>query len=398
MSVLKKSSDIRGRIVVATIFMVLLCSFPYTFPRFFSIPELTIVTVLELLVLSFVFITLKKKDSLPKPFILICLTQIVVFLFLFVYHGDSFYIMRFALFVVLTWFSLFLVHNTCGIFKFIEINNVWLMIQAVLGLLGFVLIILNVIQPLLVSTVGDYGTDYFYGITTTNAIIGNIPRIAGFFDEPGAFAQWGVYALVLNRIIPCYNRKIEVLLIIGLMVTFSMAFYIQLVLYLILFNFSRVKKYIPILVVLIIGVFVARKYIPEDTDLYLLTFKRFEMSGGQLETNRDDAADVAKAYFIDSPIWGKGYSNLVKKETYFYDNPYETLASSGIIGTLALYLPLIVILLRYRKRGAWQAVAILSMGYLQRPFHIQYIHYLMIYFLFFACYYNNRTQTDAIER
>ena len=240
------------------------------------------------------------------------------------------------------------------------------------------------------STVGDYGTDYFYGITTTNAIIGNIPRIAGYFDEPGAFAQWGVYALVLNKISPKYNRKIEVLLIIGLIVTFSMAYFIQLVVYLLLFSFSRIKKFIPIFIILIVGVFAAYKYIPEDTDLYLLTFKRLEMSGGQLETNRDDAADVAKAYFKESPVFGKGYSSLVEKGTYFYDNPYETLASSGIVGTFALYLPLIIILLRYRKNGAWQAVAILAIGYLQRPFHIQYIHYLMMYLLFLLCYYINK--------
>lgn len=380
----------RDKVVVFTIFFALLCSFPYTFPRFFPIPELTIITVIELVILLLVFSTIKDTRPLPKPFIYICLTQFVVFSFLFILHGDTFYLMRFALFVVLTFFTLYVVHNSLGITSFVHINNIWLVIQAVLGFIGFFLIFRNAISPFLVSTVGDYGTDYFYGITTTNAIIGNIPRIAGYFDEPGAFAQWGIYALILNKINPRYNRKIEILLIFGLIVTFSMAYFVQLAIYLLLFSFSRIKKLISVVLVLFIGVFIAYKYIPEDTDLYLLTFKRFEMSEGQLETNRDDAVDIAKAYFKESPVFGKGYSNLVESGTYFYDNPYETLASSGIVGTLALYLPLIAILLRYRQNGAWQAAIILAIGYLQRPFHIQYIHYLMMYLLFLTCYYINK--------
>lgn len=176
-----------------------------------------------------------------------------------------------------------------------------------------------------------------------------------------------------------------------------MAFFIQLALYLVLFNISRLKRFIPVLIVLVGGFFLAQKYIPEDTDLYILTFKRLETTGGQLETNRDDAKDLAKSYYQDNPIMGKGYTNLVKSGAYVYDNPYETLATSGLVGTFALYLPLLVILFKYRKRGAWQAVAILAAGYLQRPFHIQYIHYLMMYLLFIQCYFMNKPrETGAI--
>ena len=47
----EKLLDLKGKLVVATIFIALFCSFPYTFPRFSPIPELTIIMALELLVL-----------------------------------------------------------------------------------------------------------------------------------------------------------------------------------------------------------------------------------------------------------------------------------------------------------------------------------------------------------
>ncbi len=380
----------KAKVVVAVIYIALFASYPYVFARFFNLPELTYFMAFELVALVLLGFSIKKSSSLPKALTYICLVQSFIFFFLFVIHWDTFYLLRFIVFVIISYLSLFVVNNTVGIVKFVSINNFWLVLQVVLGVIGFFLIAANLISPLLTYAFPTYGYDYFYGITTSNAIIGNIPRIAGYFDEPGALAQWGVYALVLNKISPQYNKRVELTLILGLFVTFSMAYFIQLFLYLIVFNFTKLKKLLPVVFILLVGFFVARNYIPEDSDLYSLTFKRFELTDGQLETNRDNSSKIAKAYFKSSPIFGMGYTNLVDKGVYFFDNPYETLATSGIIGTFALYLPLILILFKYRKKGSWQAVMILGVGYLQRPFHIQYIHYLMMYLLFLMCYYNNQ--------
>lgn len=384
-------------VVVAIVYLTLFASYPYVFSRFFSLPELTFFIVFELFVLSVIFSQLKRTKALPSSLAITCIFQMIIFFLLFLYHSDVFYLTRFILFGILTYFSLFVIHNTLGVSKFVSINNIWIVIQVLLGILGFFLILGNLISPILTYNFDTFGSDYFYGITTTNAFAGEIPRIAGYFDEPGALAQWGVYALVFNRISPQYSKRIERLLMFGLFVTFSMAYYIQFVLYLLLFNFTRIKKFIPIIFLLIGGFFLAQKFIPQNTDLYYLTFRRFEMTNGRLETNRDNALARAKSFYKENPLMGKGYTNLVEKEVYIYDNPYETLATSGILGTIALYLPLVVILLFYRKNGAWQAVAVLSVGYLQRPFHIQYIHYLMMYLLFLMCYYNNKTRKLQLE-
>lgn len=385
-----KKLDTKSKVAIALIFLTLFCSFPYTFPRFFPTPGLTVMIVLEMVVLFFINLKIKVHSPLPNSLLIICIFQIVVFVFLAVFHSDLFYLMRFALYVVLTYFSLYVIHNCMGISKFITINNLWLVIQTVLGVIGFILIITNIISPLMVYYFEDtFGEDYFYGITTTNAIIGIIPRIAGYFDEPGAFAQWGMFALVLNKISPQYSKKIEMLLIFGLIFTFSLAFFLQLAIYFVVFNFSRLKRFIPLIIVFAGVSFAAVKFIPEDSDLYILTLRRFDTKA---ENNRDESSEIAKKLFYQNPVMGKGYTKLVDSGVYFYDNPYETLASSGILGTFALYLPLLFILLKYRKNGGWQAVVVLAVGYLQRPFHIQYIHYLMLYLLFLSCCFNNRKQ------
>ena len=120
--------------------------------------------------------------------------------------------------------------------------------------------------------------------------------------------------------------------------------------------------------------------IPEDSDMYYLTLRRIEINNGSLETNRDDLAEAAKNEFLNSPIMGSGYSQIVNSSKgEVFDNPYETLATSGIVGTFAFYLPLLVVVFKFRKQGALGASLVLMCGYLQRPFHVQYIHYLMLY-------------------
>jgi len=384
-----KKIGLHGLITLIMVFATLLSTYPYVLGRFFLMPNLTIMIIAEIVVFAVVAASIRRPEHLPLSFSWVCLAQFVIFLFLFAYHNDTFYLLRFALFTFISYFTLYVLQNSVGVLKFAQINNIWITIQAVLGVIGYILITKGFLEPLIVhhSEISD-NVNYFYGITTTNTIIAGIPRIAGYFDEPGALAQWGVYALVLNRISKYYSRKIELLLSICLVVTFSLAFFVQITIYYIVFYFNRFKK-ITIVIIVFIGTFlIAQSYIQKDSVLYSYTFNRMESNYGKIETNRDQLTQNAKEMFLENPFWGKGYTNSVENSTGFYDNPYETLATCGILGTFALYLPLLVILFNYRRNGSWQAVVVLTAGYLQRPFHIQYIHYLMIYLLFIICCYN----------
>jgi len=95
--------------------------------------------------------------------------------------------------------------------------------------------------------------------------------------------------------------------------------------------------------------------------------------------NRSSLAEKAKAQFLKAPILGIGATKMEETE-YMADNPYEILAKDGIIGMFVTYLPLIIILYYKRKEFPYVAIVfILSLGYMQRPFHINIHHYFILY-------------------
>lgn len=76
------------------------------------------------------------------------------------------------------------------------------------------------------------------------------------------------------------------------------------------------------------------------------TTERFE--GGTLQSARIELSEIAKQKFESSPIFGVGAKELEKE--YMADNTYEIPAKDGIIGLIITYLPLILIIIKYRLR------------------------------------------------
>ena len=114
---------------------------------------------------------------------------------------------------------------------------------------------------------------------------------------------------------------------------------------------------------------------------------------GMYATTRGELIDNAKQYFLDNPIWGVGASNILKLDVYLADNPFETLATDGIVGTFAIYFPLLIVVSRKFNRYIISGVIILVAGYMQRPFHINIMHFLMMYtFCILALRYSSITQ------
>ena len=101
---------------------------------------------------------------------------------------------------------------------------------------------------------------------------------------------------------------------------------------------------------------------------------------------RYELAEEAKQTFMSNPFFGIGAKKM-DEGTYMGDNPYETLAKDGIIGTVVTYLPLLFLLYKYRRKDVLSAVIVLSAGYAQRPFHMNLIHCLFLYMLCLMCYY-----------
>ena len=57
-----------------------------------------------------------------------------------------------------------------------------------------------------------------------------LTRVNGFFDEPGAFAFWGMFALLFNKLM-FDNKKLEIIIMVSLLFTFSAAYFVLLPIY-----------------------------------------------------------------------------------------------------------------------------------------------------------------------
>ncbi|ANQ47872.1 O-antigen ligase domain-containing protein [Flammeovirga sp. MY04] len=326
----------------------------------------------------------------PKIITFIILLQILVWTFYSLFHIDSSYLTRVFL-LIITFSILGLQLNYKNKFEFINVYNYWLAFQAIAGSIGFILVIFGLLKPISVFIEMDGRTGYFFGLFTTNAAFEGFSRNAGFYDEPGALAFWGVFALLLNKLF-INNKKIEFLLLFGLISTLSMAFFIQVTIYLFLFYKKQRKK---ILLPLILFILVLKGLASFNEGLDSAIFGRFtvnEETGTFAGDNRSELMERCWRIFKTSPVTGVGATNLATvvsaKEGFVGANFFTNWASDGIIGVVVTYMPLLLLLIiGQRKRQYKYAVLIIFLGYLQRPYtDTQLLYPLTLYTLLLFAY------------
>ena len=378
--------------IYTLICVCLLGVYPYIFNRFLPLPGITIIYLITIVTLLLIIVFCRGKlILLPYPVNIIFLIQLLAWIAYILIHSDILYAQR-ILTIVLTYLQLLCLSNCQGkVNRFFLQYDKFIVIMAVGGTVCFFLVLfLNF--PVLYSYSNPDGRDaFFLGLTSTNSIHGNIIRYAGFFDEPGAMAYWGIWALIFNKLF-FYNKNIEKILIVCLSFTFSLAYFIQLFIYVILFKLQKLSHFIIMLILLTILGIGIYNIATQNPDLYTLTFYRLEVSddGNLNGDNRSELAEAAQRLFYKSPIIGNGLSNTEQIEN-IYDNPYETLAIDGIIGTIIVYLPLLFLWFIGNKKIKF-ALIIIFVGYLQRPFHHNIIFYFLAYSFVLLAIYNKMTK------
>lgn len=386
-----------GTISISFLFAVLFLTYPYVFRQFLPVPGDIVFVIIGLGIFALMLLWHRRAKKLPNLFNFCIVTQIIVWLFYCVLHRDPSYLTR-IVYLLFIYAVMLTFHNWDCVKKFIKLNNIAITAQAFLGLFAFILVFIGLLTPFFEFSNVDGRTGYCFGLTCTNVYFANIIRVAGFFDEPGAFAFWGVYSLVLNNLY-IKNVWVERILIVCLFSTLSMAYIIQVALYLFFFKFKlrfNSQTLIPLFLVgaLVLGVYSAG----EDSEVYKMTFGRFVLNDyGELETNRDAPMESALVYFKEKPIFGYGATNVEAKGVYVADNPFETLAVDGIFGTIVIYLPLLIIfLLNKNHKEVIFTLLILCAGYLQRPFHIFALHYVMLYAFLYLGVCENKLGGDSL--
>ncbi len=322
--------------------------------------------------ICFIFTILIGGEAIPSKMRNILYVQIFCWVFYSMIHQDTSYFTR-ILYLLITYMLLKMQYNDDNENNFVKIYDGWISLQAVCGTIGLILVTIGILTPLGFFTEMDGRRGYFFGLFTTNVYFGGLVRNAGFFDEPGAMACWGIYALLLNKLF-VKNKVIEYALIIGLISTLSMAYYIQLAGYLLLFYRKRTWK----LILIVVTIYMASRVIASyNTELSNAIFGRFEYneSTGKLAgDNRSDLVDTCWKIFCDYPIFGMGARALASSETaqtygFVGANFFTGWAADGLIGAFVSYLPLIMIFQMGRFDKKYYGVGlILLIGFLQRPY------------------------------
>ncbi|WP_163400302.1 hypothetical protein [Flavobacterium fluviatile] len=187
-----------------------------------------------------------------------------------------------------------------------------------------------------------------YLFTFSNAVFNSggdfqLLRIAGFFDEPGTFAFYLTFALLINQL-SFKNSRYEKLLIFSGIFTLSLAFYIALFFQL-LFYKNWMKQYFKLCIVvsLLLVLFSSLKSnFPIIGVLSLATIDRFEKSdNGTIKgDNRSVHFEKGFEFFAEKPLLGHGKENVLTNMRFFGYDPSSLVGFFvfyGIVGTIIVF-------------------------------------------------------------
>ena len=372
----------------------LVAGWPCVFYLMGWLPDYTVNYVILFVLAGATALIKNAYRHVPKPIAIIISIQIVCWFFYSVLYQDNSYFTRVFL-LIITFSFLGIQLSYRDKFEFIRTYNFWLVFQSVGGAIGFLLVLFGLLSPISQFIEMDGRTGYFYGLFTTNAVYGSFVRVAGFYDEPGALAFWGIFALLFNKLY-FDNKKIEYLLIFGLIFTLSMAYFVQLAVYFYLFYKNQRKK---ILLPLILFIVILKGFSLLNVELDDAIFGRFSFNEQTQTFNGDNRTELlARCWriFKTAPVTGVGATNLVtvvsEKEGFVGANFFFNWASDGLIGTIVTYIPLLFLLkLGQRKRQYKYAFIIILLGYLQRPYtDTQLLYPLTLYTLLLFAYLDVR--------
>lgn len=330
------------------------------------------------------------KRIFKAPYIItyLIVIQCVTWALFSAIHSDMAYFTR-VFYLIIVYMLLALMYHYGDTIKYIKIFNGWLMLQAILGTIGVVLVLTNVLYPFFEFEQMDGTNGYFFGLFTTKTYLGGLVRNAGFFDEPGALANWGVMALLLNKIF-LDNKRMERLILVGLVSTFSMAYFIQAFLYLLMFNTKKKGGGFYALITIVLFVVVLMFFGSFNDDVNNAIWGRFQLdntTGRLAGDNRTSLAEVTLVYFMQAPIWGHGASNLIALSQHSGEfvgaNPFSLLAADGLVGYGVSLLPFIFVFVKKRNnRNISFAWLIILVGFLQRPYDGTQLLYPLVIYLF----------------
>ena len=259
---------------------------------------------------------------------------------------------------------LFVISAFILIIKSNEFVKIYLKANYIIALLSIILFVVwtaGLPMPFFTFTKLDGREHYFFFIGASNAVYNwagvTTLRSAGFADEPGAFALMLNYFLFINEITLKRSKYRWVFSIAGIL-TFSLAFYLTFIFFLIYWMISKVisfKKFILISIfiisiILIFNVIYPIEALSKIFDSFFSRFQYNESSGTFEGDNRSESFILQWQAIKENVFLGLG-DNLEIKAKYELYNPsiIGFVANYGLYGIIFFLLPIYSVVIKYFK-------------------------------------------------
>ena len=150
MNLLNKPRNMVSILVMLSLFT----SYPYIFECLLPIPSITVTGPLFFfLFCAILFYTSAKKIILPSFFTYVIVIQLICWFIYYIIHNDLSYITR-MFFVGCSTIIIYTLYVRKELVQFVKIHNIVLAIQAVAGVLAFILILLGLLSN--IQSIYDY--------------------------------------------------------------------------------------------------------------------------------------------------------------------------------------------------------------------------------------------------
>lgn len=286
--------------------------------------------------------------------------------------------------------SILIVKNSSFVKTYLKVNYIISFASIVL----FCLLIIGLPLPSFTFTKLDGRDHEFFFIGASNVVYNwngiRALRVAGFADEPGAFALMINYFLCINEI-TIKNRNYRVVFTIAGILTLSLAFYITFLFIVIYWIINKVLKIKPIIItgsILAIAAITINSIFPIEalSKLFDIFFKRFEydsQSGKYAGDNRSESFTLQWDAFRQYFFLGLGDNLEVKRKYELYNLSFlGYMANYGLYGIFFFFMPIYAVILKYILRTEFLLILSLLVAYLQRPGIEDMFSMLSLSFLF----------------
>jgi len=270
--------------------------------------------------------------------------------------------------------------------------------MVIAGFLAFFLAYFAIITPVTEYINPDGRPLYNYILTFSNYVVFidsiQIVRVAGYFDEPGTFAFFIIHALILNKLY-FDSKRIELILIVGGVVTLSMAFFISIFLYMCFFYF-RLKVLLPTLLIILAVVSISYVVFDNGSEsegidkIYDMTLARFEKGDNEDRFLSGDSRTETMVLGIEmikeKTFFGHGLTYIKEQTNYGLHSIVGVAVTQGLIGFLVLFAHVLNICrvtylsnrISKEKIAQMLCIFILIINYVQRPFVFSFYTYILL--------------------